>query len=162
MHPVFLRNAAALLTGFVCVCVCVCRYVLGWEDASAEAPQLGSDFGVKSAKAKRQSKAEARNDKSAPLFPILVHGVRKVLKGEGFDKDTAPQTHALAAETAEEARQWASAINTATQSLAHDAMSIGLQTCSARAVKLLVIEDGTPGQAVAATVPGLLFTILVL
>jgi hypothetical protein len=135
--------------------------VLGWEDAFAEAEQNieaidSVQSSVKTLKAKRQSKAVVRNSKSTPLFPMLVHGTRIVLKGKGFDKDTAPQTLTLSAATAEEARQWAIVINTAAQSLAHDVMSIGLQpgksTFSARAVKLLVIEDGAPGQATVAGV----------
>jgi hypothetical protein len=111
---------------------------------------------VSPTKAKRQSKAVLRNDKSAPTFAICVHGARSVLKGKAFDKDTAPQTQKLVAATAEEARQWASEINAAVQSLAHDAMSTDLQlgnaALSVRAVKLLVIEDGIPGQAAAAGV----------
>jgi hypothetical protein len=74
-----------------------------------------------------------------------------VQKGKDFDPDAAPQTLKLVAAAAEEAQQWASDINAASQSLADDAMSIGFQqgnaTLLARAVKLLVIEGGTPGQA---------------
>jgi hypothetical protein len=122
--------------------------VLGWEDASAARNRepIGS---AKAGKAKRQSKVVARNDKSAPLFHILVHGARSVPKGTDFDKDAAPQMQTLGAVTAEEAGKWVSAINAATQSLAHDVMASCLKpgnaALSARAVKLLVIEGGAPG-----------------
>ena len=126
--------------------------MLGWEDAYAEAQQDPDGIGraqnsSQTTKAKRQSKAVARNEKALPFFPIHVHGTRSVQKGSAFEKDTVPLTQKLVAATAEEAAHWANAINKATQSMAHDAMSLGLQTSnaqlSARAVKLLVIEGGT-------------------
>ena len=147
-----------MLIGELFVCF---RYVLGWEDACAEA-QEDADYvinsahvSVQAAKAKRQSKAATRNDKAVANYPLRVNGVRSIVMGKDFDTDTAPQTQKLNAATAKEARHWADVINTAVQSLAHDAMSLGFlagnAAVSARAVKLLVIEGGS-GQANASKV----------
>ena len=136
-----------------------CRYVLGWEDAGAEALQdagaMGSSqLSAQTAKAKRQSKAAARNEKAAAGFPLRVSAVRSVAVGKEYDKDTAPQTQNLVAATAELAQEWVEVINQALRSMAHDtmpSMSIGAAAgdapVSARAVKLLVVRSGLPGQA---------------
>jgi len=114
-----------------------------------------SQLSAQTAKAKRQSQAAARNEKAAAGFPLRVNAVRGVAMGKEYDKeDTAPQTQNLVAATAELAQEWVEVINQALRSLAHDTMpslSIGVAAgdapVSARAVKLLVVRSGLPGQA---------------
>jgi hypothetical protein len=112
---------------------------------------------AKTAKAKRQSKAAARNEKAAAGFPLRVSALRSIVMGKGLDKETAPEDKNLVAATAEEAQEWAEVINQALQSLAHNAMSTmpngtSNAVVSARAVKLLTIQAGLSGQASAPKV----------
>jgi hypothetical protein len=135
------------------------RYALGWEDAGAETLKSAdaidsTQLSAKTAKAKRQSKAAARNEKAVVGFPLRVSAARSIVMGKDFDKDTAPQTQNFVAATAEEAQEWAEVINQALESLAHDNMSAMPNGTSnaARAVKLLAIQAGLSGQANAPKV----------